>query len=345
MAFRAIHSRPMQPKDVGVCAQVIASHPVLTLRYGDAIRHLAPSWRRLLGSEAFICDVFEDQQESGPVVLGAGISVFVTDDFMRALKTPPSFWIGRELTIQLARGDSPVLSDKEVRTANTSDGLNVAVWQTGVLPEHLIGAEVGGSIMTAFVESHRGYRLKEIVTQAECVDHIEALRNSGGLFWNPAGYGKFPAAAPEKLLAEPHVVGMSRDLAADSFGAWVALMFIYQPPRFGFSPSEERLILSAQGWGTDEELAGRLGLSLATIKKTWRAIYERVHWCAPDLAFGSAPADGSAPERGKEKKRRLLAYLREHPEELRPVLRRLLQQRVLSTRSAAPVRSNANGGR
>ena len=344
MAFRAIRCRPMQPKDVRLCAKVIASHPILALRYGDAIRHLAPSWLRLLGSEAFICDVFEDHQPSGPVVLGAGMSVFVTDDFMRALKAPPSFWIGRELAIRVARGDSPLLSDKELRTANSSDGLNVAVWQTGVSPQHLIGGEVGGSIMTAFVESHRGFRLKEIVTQAECVDHIEALRNSGGLFWNSRGYGEIPAGAPEKILAEPHVVGMSRDLASNSVGAWIALMFIYQPPRFGFSPSEERLILSAQGWGTDEELARKLGLSLATVKKTWRGIYERVHSCAPDLAFGSTPTGESPPERGKEKKRRLLAYLREHPEELRPVLRRLLQQRVLSTRSASPVQSKANPG-
>ena len=39
-------------------------------------------------------------------------------------------------------------------------------------------------------------------------------------------------------------------------------------------------------------------------------------------------------DRGKQKKQRLLAYLREHPEELRPVSRKLLQQEAEQRRPA-----------
>jgi hypothetical protein len=52
---------------------------------------------------------------------------------------------------------------------------------------------------------------------------------------------------------------------------------------------------------------------------TYKTFYERVRAHNP----GPLPdkvAEELHPERGKEKKQRLLAYLREHPEELRPAL-------------------------
>jgi len=344
MAFTAVRHRAMQQQDVAECARLIASHPILRSRYGDAIRHLGPAWLRLLGSDAFVPCIFEDVQGSKPKLLGAGISVFVTDEFVAELKTPPFFWIGRELASRVARGKSPLLSGKELRAANSSDGLNVAVWQTGVLPEHLRDGQIGNPIMAAFVEMHRGFRLKEIVTQGESVEHVGALRVSGGLLWKPGGFVGIPEAAPEELVGKPHVIGVSRDLAVADTGSWIASMFLYKPPRFGFSPSKQRLILSALGGATDKELAGRLRVSLATVKKTWRAIYECVDLCVPGLLPGSAPGEGSVPERGKEKKQRLLAYFRQYPEELRPFSRKLLQQSIPSRRSGSLIRSNIGAG-
>jgi hypothetical protein len=46
----------------------------------------------------------------------------------------------------------------------------------------------------------------------------------------------------------------------------------------------------------------------------------------PELIPDNPQADERSSKRGKEKKRRLLAYLRDHPEELRPFSRKLLQQ-------------------
>ncbi len=79
--------------------------------------------------------------------------------------------------------------------------------------------------------------------------------------------------------------------------------------------------------GTDRELSGDLGISLATVKKTWRSIYDRVATRSPDLISANSAANGdeAMPERGREKKHPLIAYLRQHPEELRPVSRKLLR--------------------
>ena len=61
--------------------------------------------------------------------------------------------------------------------------------------------------------------------------------------------------------------------------SWVGTLFDYQPPRFGFSRSEQRLLHAALAGesGTDNELSESLGVSLPTIKKMWLSIYRRVN--------------------------------------------------------------------
>jgi len=66
-----------------------------------------------------------------------------------------------------------------------------------------------------------------------------------------------------------------------------------------------------------------LAISLSTVKKAWISIYHRVEHHLPDLMADPLRSDTPPSGRGKEKRRRLLAYLRDHPEELRPYSQRL----------------------
>jgi len=322
----SIRSRSMQPDDAEECARIVAQHPVLAARYAEEIQHLDRAWRAMFGSDAFVATVFEETENSKTEILGAGVAAFVTDEFADQLKSEPSFWIGPEFTARIARGKSPVLTNKQLREANSSSGLNLAVWQTAVLPHNLVRLEVGGLIMAAFVEAFRGFLLKESLTQAETVEHVEALRLTGGLLWNTQArsYQDFSGVLPLDLLNKPHVIGMSRDLASRAPGSWAASMFLYEKPRFGFNRSEQRLLLAALDGGTDQELSHELSISPETIKKAWRRIYGRAAACLPEPALGNSAVEEGTAERGKEKKQRLLAYLRDHPEELRPISRRLL---------------------
>jgi DNA-binding CsgD family transcriptional regulator len=115
-------------------------------------------------------------------------------------------------------------------------------------------------------------------------------------------------------------------LAFKRGGSWGASAFLYSSPRFGFSRSEQRLLSCGLDGGTDEEIADKLGISLVAVRKRWRAIYERAREIAPELVPNLASENGRSGERGKSKKQRLLAYVRDHPEELRPVSRKLLRQ-------------------
>jgi hypothetical protein len=130
-----IHWRPMRPKDVRECVEIVATHPVLGPRYGPAIADLKAVWLSLLGREAFRAVVFEEVQGSSIKKMGVGVSAFVSDEYLQRMKTPPFFWVNPDLTIRIARGESPLLSDKETREANRNGGLNLLTWEGAVRTE------------------------------------------------------------------------------------------------------------------------------------------------------------------------------------------------------------------
>jgi hypothetical protein len=329
-----IRSRRMRSQDIPICTAIVARHPVLGPRYGEALAHLAAVWEKLLVGDGLIAEVFEEVSEGRSVVLGAGIAAFVTDDFVCELKKPPHFWLSREIVLRSALGQSPVLSDKELQRANSTGGLNIAVCQCGILPGDVARADVASGIMAAFVECLRGFQLKEHVLQGESLSHLEGARAAGVLLWSAGEtcYKSFHDLPAETLLNECHVLGISRDNAYQHPGSWAASTFVYTPPRIAFNRSEQRLLFSALAGGTDQDLAAKLGISLAGVRKTWRIIYERAARAIPELASNSPHRNGEPAERGKERKHRILSFVRDHPEELRPVSRKLLRAVPSQTR-------------
>jgi DNA-binding CsgD family transcriptional regulator len=261
-------------------------------------------------------------------MLGVGASVVVSDDFLRDLKAPPFFWIGPELVKRLSRThDSALLTRTQIREANSRGGLNLLVWHGTVCPEDTNRAEIWSELMSVFLDDHRGFLFKEVVIQGESPVHLEALRHTGGFFLGHGGcYGGFQGVDLQQLAREPHVVGITRQIALQQVGSWISSLFHYEPPQFGFSGSEQRLLLSALAGGTDEELSEQIGTSLSTVKKTWLSIYERVAARLPELLPKNSSLEKGTPKRGRDKKQHLIAYLREHREELRPVSRKVLQR-------------------
>lgn len=338
----AIRYRFMKRKDVPKCVEGVAAHPVLGPRYGSLIKDLPSAIRSALGRDSFIAAVFEEFQGSTTRFVGAGIVVFVSDDFLSELKTTPYFWVGPELVKRIIRGDSPLLSDAAFRDANSTVGLNLVMWHNTVHPKDMRRAEVGTPMMTAFEDHYRGFRLRELIGQADCLEQLHAMRNGGGFYFHRAEnrYGNFPEVSALDFGNEPRNSGMSRDLAFSQGGSWVGSLFVYYaPPQFSFSRSEQRLLSSALGGGTDPELSDELGISLAAVKKMWRMIYDRVAACQPELIPDNLRVDEGSQSRGRQKKQHLLDYLRKHPEELRPVSRKLLQQAAELRRAASSSKS------
>lgn len=320
-----LRNRQMRPDDVDECVEIIRTHPVVGPRYGEAIRDLAAAWRGLLGSEAMRTKVMEIDEGGRIRLCFVGVSVCVQNAFVGEIKTPPYFWIGPELTRRIARGSSPVLSEPELREANTIRGVSAAVWEGCIRDGYERQMDIYKELVTGFLEEHRGFRWNEIISaHVETVERLNWILRTGGLAWDAerGGYVDTITQSPEAFVNNPHVVGITREMELARPGTWVGMLFDYQPPRCGFSRTEQQLLLAALDGATDDELAGALGVSVPTVKKAWSAIYSRVFAALPSLL-----ADDQVElqaQRGREKKRPLLAYLRDHPEELRPVSRRLL---------------------
>jgi hypothetical protein len=323
-----VRYRLMNPKDVGKCVEGIAGHPVLGARYGSLIEQVPSAIHSALGRDSLGTAVFEEFHGATTRFLGVGLAVLVSDDFLQELKTTPFFWLGPELVQRITRGDSPLLSDAAVRDANSTVGLNLVVWHNTVHPEDMRRAEMVTPMMTAFEELWRGFRLREVMAQADCLEQLYAMHNAGGLYFNQPEnyYGSFPSVNVLDFGSEPRNTGMSRDQAFRHGGSWLGSLFLYAPPQFCFNRSEQRLLSSAIRGGTDEDLSDQMGISLFAIKKAWRVIYDRVTASQPELIPSNEQADALIQDRGKQKKQRLLSYLRKHPEELRPVSRKLLQK-------------------
>ena len=333
----SIRWRPMRPKDVEQCVSFTAANPALLHRYGNAIRQLAQVWLDLLGRHCFGAVITDEVINSSSRLLAVSAAAFVTESFVKELKTPPSFWIVSELVDRFTRGQSPFLSDKAVREANATNGLNLLVWQNGVLPGEMHRPEVPHAVMRAFLDNYRGYRLNEFCNQAESMEDLIGLRAMGARFFDIAigRWTEIPVESGHSVLRRPHVVGLKPESLEDRM-SYAGLTFLYQPPQFGFSWSEQQLLLNALPGANDEELSAALEISVAAVKKTWRRVYNRVAEKNRDLLPNHlSPSLGTVVDRGKEKRRRLLFYLREHPEELRPVSRKLLANPEASCRGMA----------
>jgi DNA-binding NarL/FixJ family response regulator len=142
-----------------------------------------------------------------------------------------------------------------------------------------------------------------------------------------------------KELKQPHVIYLRRETALQTYGSWAGSMFVHEPARIGFASSQQRLLIAALRGGTDEELAAQLGVSTSAVKKGWQLIYEKAEACNAVLGIQNSNGPELA-ERGKERKRSLLTYVRAHPEELRPVDMKLVNRTEhFSKRLRIPARS------
>jgi len=321
-----IRYRLARPDDIATCVKFIADHPVLGPRYGASIEHLGTVWRRFLGSDSLFSIVSEETAPGSSRTVCSHIASFISDDFATELVTPPLKWIGPELVNRCLHGMAPVLTDAEVRHANSTEGLNLLIWPTGPradfenLPELFQGSQV------VFFDAYRGFNIKRLQAQATHPIEMVMAVNSGGWCLRGTASAHFQSfhEPPEAMFLQPHILEATKEMAAEQPGTWINLFFVYRKPVIGFTRGEQRLLSAALQGGTDGELSHLLGVSLSAVKKMWASIYLRVQSGEQfDLRIEfDESVDG---DRGKEKKQKLLVYLREHPEELRPYSLRLLE--------------------
>ncbi len=278
---------------------------------------LEREWEWLRSNPSTISMVVEDQErEPGNRGVGYAQAVFVTDTLVdRAGSTP---WVNLLLAPGRSEETHPILTPEGVREANSGLGLNVLithwVWNEAALTADA-SRRVRDYLTRQFLTLYAGYNLRQILLEVFGEEALQMAINAGFRLRTAysAYFREHPRPAPE---LQPYLTGITRKEATDSEGSLVSQAFIYTPPSFSFKPHEQELLCLALIGYSDDELTDPLCVSLAAVRKRWTGIYERVASVDPDLL--PSAGDGT---RGAEKRRDLLAYLRDHPEELRPVER------------------------
>jgi hypothetical protein len=290
-------------------------------RYGTSFGQLSGIWASLLSKDQVISAVVEDldaPKKNG--LLALGLAIFITDEFVREAKTSPLFWIGPELIRRIKKDQSPILDSAAVRQANSRHGLNLFIWEVDVrsVPENQFLA-IATDLSAAFFNLHAGFKIKELMAQHPFGPVMRAALGNG--FWvlqnGNADYAPPPPPEVIETAGAPFLLGLTNEIACKVPGGRVSTLFDYRQPRIFFTPAEQRLLLSALEGHTDDDVSNELAISSSGVKKCWQSIYARVALRLPELLPDNG-SNGSA--RGSEKKRRLLSYLRGHPEDLRPLL-------------------------
>jgi hypothetical protein len=120
------------------------------------------------------------------------------------------------------------------------------------------------------------------------------------------------------------LVVMTREQALAVSGSVAASLYLYQEPVLRLRDKDKHLLSEAMFGETDTELAAKLNLSLSTVKKRWNSLFARFAEVRPDLL---PEADARESEsRGLQKRHRILAYVRAHPQEVRPYRWRSFKQ-------------------
>ena len=284
-------------------------------RLGDGLvgrdRALA-SWKNLIRSRFCHSVVIEASRPvAGHRIVGFGIDVFVSRSFAEKEISQPAPGLNDRILASLSSPHPVVLTESEIRAANTQGGLDVAIlygcWRED-LPGPEAVSEVCTALATCFMELHRGYRIHQLLTEVigeEQRRYFEATHA-----WRIVKAFDSPGGRPRCCAV------LTRTDALSVAGSLVNGLFHHREPNLGLRDADQQLLLAALGGLTDEELAGKLGLTVAAVKKRWISLFERTIDSHPDRFPALSPHD--QPKRGPQKRHHILAYVRLHPEELRP---------------------------
>lgn len=311
--------RPMIYADLEGCVRLLPRAFSCEPRLRPQIPTLWREWLRQGSIEAIVLEDATSPEQKRLVAFG--ISAFVSGAFMEELRSgtlPPS--PAAHVMQRALEERSPVLSLDAIRHDNSGPGLNLLVLHIG-WDEAVLSSEelrwVKAKLLEAFGQVHAGYLIQEIMQEVYTEEEMRRGVAAGTRLRTDYSHvfsNGHPLPPP---ALRPFLVGIRREEVQD--GCTVAPLFFYQRPRFYFKPWQQEMLRLALQGQSDAALSDRLHVSPSTVQKRWHAVYERAA-AAPEL-FPSGMATGQSPQtRGSEKRRHLLAYLRQHPEELRPIL-------------------------
>jgi hypothetical protein len=249
--------------------------------------------------------------ESSPAIKGHrlfayGASVMVSQAFADAEIENPQPELNSRIIASIYAGRSVLATRTQVAESNAGEGVDVVVlngtWRYDTLQLEEL-QDVHTLFAKSFIERHSGFRIRRILQETVSEPESEFLLGSG-VWMMFAEYAELGRAL--------HL--MTRESATTIPASAGNILFSYKEPLLRLRESGQQLLLAAFSGPTDAELALQLGVTLSAVKARWRSVIAGVEASMPELVRDADDREG----RGMQKRHRVLAYVRSHPEDLRP---------------------------
>ena len=143
-------------------------------------------------------------------------------------------------------------------------------------------------------------------------------------------FEKHGAPIPE-ISQRPWLVGLTKEEALANPGSHLSSLFVYTPPRFHFSRSEQVAFASRFDGKNVRGLGGVVVHFSVDSQEALARDLRAGRGCRSRIAAAADRRCLHAASRGAERRRHLLNYLRQHPEELRPFESPQQQRRGIAT--------------
>jgi hypothetical protein len=306
--------RPMQRADVAECMHLLPPWLDLTAAEREQLPRL---WQTLAEHPATVCGVQEEMAlPTGQRLQGWGATLVMSSDWWQGVAPEGSVDVTRAThatrdAYRALLNGRRLPDEREIGRANAGPGivfLALHYRQHAADLNDPYALRLLNMANESFRMHHAGYRIQAFFQQAMLADEPWLVG---------AGFRPRHTPEPGATLAATLLYGLTRDEAQATLpGSSARHVFEHQPPRFRFSHTQRRMLWLALFDDSDDALLAGLAVSVHGLKKLWRGVYVRIAEAEPAF-FGDAMGDDDG-KRGPEKRRQVLAYVRQRPEELRP---------------------------
>jgi hypothetical protein len=305
--------RPIGEADLRECL-LIEPARVGAERIG--LKRAVRAWRAIFNNgDSCVACLVEKITPGSKEVVGFGMAVFVTSLFADVVLEDPQPGLNARVIESIDAGHSVIPAYRYLQTANASATLDHVVMYSceklhSLNPNEL--SLVRNHLARAYMESFAGYRLRRMLYEIVREDEFEKLKGYRGIrivkrFSRPESSGILWKG--DRALCEATAESFSDDPASVAARPFIDRAL----PILDFTSSQKRLLVAALRGAENAELAHHLCRTPAAIKRTWAGIFEKCVQHIPELL---PTTKGSL--RGLQKRHKVTAYIREHPEEIRP---------------------------
>jgi hypothetical protein len=313
-----LRTRPTRAHDLAECLQLLP--PYLSLD-AAARERVARWWERVVDAPGMISGVMEDMAlPAGQRIQGWGVSIVAPPPLVERLDLlgTPSAHLAQRAYSDLVDGGVALLDDREVAQHN-GRGDSVLLIMHFTLQRGSAdfsdpyAQKVIALANDGFRAFHDGYHWRTMVYENAAATTAFAVQSG----FHPVRFADEATLEGLPPDRRPALFMLTREQARRTMpGTPARNAFEWQPPRFRFNAAQRRLLRNALFDESDEALMALQGVSTHGLKKLWRGIYERIDDVEPEF-FGDSPGADEG-KRGPEKRRQVLAYVRQRLEELRP---------------------------